>query len=193
MKLNNLVLAGLLCGAPVLASAQVNFGIGVNVTAPIGQPPPPPMVENYGPPPGPEFVWVGGHWAWHHHRWNWEAGHWARHPGFMWAPGHWNQVNGGWVWVEGGWVPAGGVAYAPAPGEVIIQQAPPPPIVETYGPAPGPDFFWIGGRWAWNGGRWGWVGGHWDRHPHWHPGAGWIAGHWNHGPRGYVWVEGRWR
>jgi hypothetical protein len=102
------------------------------------------------------------------------------------------------MWVEGQWVPAavmaGPVSYGPptAP-EVVVEEAPPAPMVETYGPAPGPDFFWITGRWARVGGRWSWAGGRWERHPHPHPGGAWIAGHWNHGPHGYVWIEGRWR
>jgi len=194
MKLNHLLLAGLICGAPLATFAEINIGVGLNFSAPISEAPPPPLAETYGPPPGPDFAWVGGHWFWHHHHWVWGAGHWARRPGFVWSSGHWAQSGGGWVWVEGQWVPAAALAPAPDYGpEVIVQSAPPPPQVEYYGPAPGPDYFWIGGRWAWNGGRWAWVGGRWDRHPHWHPGGGWVAGHWDRRGGGYAWVEGRWR
>ena len=53
-----------------------------------------------------------------------------------------------------------------------------PTVAEAIPVAPGPDFFWIGGRWQWNG-RWVWVNGHFDRHPHYHPGAYWENGHWD--------------
>ncbi len=81
---------------------------------------------------------------------------------------------------------------APATTVYVAQSAPPPPIVETYGPAPGPDFFWVGGHWGWNG-RWVWVHGNYERHPHWHRGGGWVAGRWEARHGRYVWVEGHWR
>jgi len=197
MKINHLMLAGLLCGAPLAVSAQVRFGVGVNFGPPVPEPPPQAFVENVGPAPMPGYVWVSGQWVWHHGRWMRTRGHWAYRPGFVWQPGAWQQANGGWVWVEGQWVPAAPMVASqpppPASDVVVVESAPPPPLLETYGPAPGPDYFWIGGRWGWYGGRWSWVGGRWDRHPHWHPGGGWVPGHWDHRGHGYAWVEGRWR
>jgi len=195
MKLNSLVIAGLLCGAPLIGSAQINVGVGVNFGAPVREAPPPPRGEVIQVAPGPGYVWISGHWIWRH-GWVWAPGHWDRHLGYTWSPGHWDRRPEGYVWIEGQWVPAAPVGYAPPPagypGEVVIQAAPPPVIAETYGPAPGPDFFWIGGRWDWQG-RWVWTRGRWARHPHWHPGGGWVAGHWDNRHGGYVWVEGRWR
>lgn len=59
------------------------------------------------------------------------------------------------------------------PQEVVVDQAPPPPLVEYVGVAPGPGYFWIGGYYHWSGGRWVWYRGHYERPPH--AGARWIA------------------
>ena len=75
--------------------------------------------------------------------------------------------------------------------QVAITVAPPAPIVETRGPAPGSGFVWIAGYHRWDGGRYVWVPGRWDRPPH--PGAHWVAHRWVHRHGGWVLVEGRWR
>src|SRR5271157_1756925 len=49
-----------------------------------------------------------------------------------------------------------GVVYT-EPGEVVVADAPPAPIVEAVRIAPGPGYFWIGGYYHWYGNRWGWV------------------------------------
>jgi hypothetical protein len=68
-----------------------------------GMPPPPPQVEVLPVAPGPDFVWIGGHWGWHG-RWVWEGGRYERHPHGRWEAGHWDHRPGrGYVWVEGRW------------------------------------------------------------------------------------------
>jgi hypothetical protein len=79
------------------------------------------------------------------------------------------------------------------PAPVVVVGQPPAPRVEVVTTAPGPDYFWIAGRWNWDGGRWVWLNGHYERHPHFHPGGGWEQGHWEHRGGNSVWVEGRWR
>lgn len=66
--------------------------------------PPPAQVEVIPVRPGPEFVWVGGVWAWHG-RWVWEAGRWDRppRPGVHWVAGRYYYRGGRHVWVAGGW------------------------------------------------------------------------------------------
>src|SRR5882724_8286902 len=71
-------------------------GCGVGVRAPAGgvvyASAPPPVtaeVDIQTASPGPDYVWVGGAWAWGpERRWNWERGHWDRppHPGAHWEP-----------------------------------------------------------------------------------------------------------
>jgi hypothetical protein len=176
--------------------------------------PPPPMVERRPRQPGPDFVWIEGHWSWARHRggWVWIAGHWDRRPGYVWIAGHWDHRREGWIWVEGRWgVPApvvvgppppppapvvvGPPGPPPQPGvnvvpppttpEVVVYSAPPAIIVEERGRPPGPEF-------AWNG-RWVWIHGVWRHHPHWHPGGGWVEGHWEARGGGQIWIEGYWR
>jgi hypothetical protein len=200
MKINKLTLIALLAGAPAAVLADSHFDIGVSIAVPppgavvVGNPPPPPAAETIVPAPGPDFVWVTGHWAWkgHWRHWVWARGHWARRPwpGAVWLSGRWAPSAGGWVWLEGRWA-----AQQPSPvvsQEVVVSDSPPPPVAEAIYPAPGPDFFWISGYWAWEG-RWMWRPGHYERHPHFHPGAGWTDGHWDRRGGGFVWVPGRWR
>jgi hypothetical protein len=80
---------------------------------------------------------------------------------------------------------------AAAFAQVYVHVGPPPPVYETRGPAPGPDFAWIGGYHRWDGQRYVWVGGRWDRRPHAH--AVWVRHRWVHRHGGYVMLEGHWR
>jgi hypothetical protein len=75
--------------------------------------------------------------------------------------------------------------------QVVVRVGPPAPIVETRGPAPGPNFEWIAGYHRWDGAHYVWVPGRWDRRPH--PGAHWVAHRWVHRNGGYVLVEGHWK
>jgi hypothetical protein len=81
--------------------------------------------------------------------------------------------------------PAGEPEYYGAAGPV----APPAPVVETYGVAPSPGFFWVGGYWNWAGGRHVWVGGHWEA-----PRAGyrWAPHHWVQRRDGWHLAPGHW-
>lgn len=54
----------------------------------------------------------------------------------------------------------------PIPGEgdnVVVDIAPPAPLIEAVPPAPFEGGVWIGGYWGWRGGRHEWVPGRWDR------------------------------
>ena len=81
-------------------------------------------------------------------------------------------------------------ASAAQPTEVVVQQAPPAPPVETVVVAPGPGYVWVAGDWVWRG-SWVWVGGYWVYPPH--PHAVWVVGGWHHGSRGWHHVGGHWR
>jgi hypothetical protein len=78
----------------------------------------------------------------------------------------------------------------PAPAVVVDQPAPPPEVVEVQPPMPGPGFVWIGGYHRWYGGRYVWTHGYWGHPPYGY--HRWYGGHWNRGPRGYIYVGGRW-
>ena len=86
--------------------------------------------------------------------------------------------------------PAGAV-YAAEPGEVYVDAAPPAPIFETVGIAPGPGYFWIGGYYHWYGNRWGWVRGHYERPPR--RGAIWVGPRYEFRGGRRVYIRGYWR
>jgi WXXGXW repeat (2 copies) len=80
---------------PAAANAQVYVRVA----------PPVVVVEHPGPPPGPEFEWIGGYHRWDGARYVWVPGHYDRrpHPGAHWVAHHWVHRSGGWVLVEGHW------------------------------------------------------------------------------------------
>jgi len=67
--------------------------------------PPADVVEVVPAQPGPEFIWIGGHYRWDGGRYLWMTGHWAKAPeGYReWVAGHWVRREGGFLWVEGRW------------------------------------------------------------------------------------------
>lgn len=75
---------------------------------------------------------------------------------------------------------------------VIIKTAPPPPVsVAIVGRAPSSLYVWRPGYYHGSGGRYVWVAGRWVKPPH--RGMVWVAPAWQQGPKGYVYVAGRWR
>lgn len=96
-----------------LATLVFIAALGGCATAPPGSrvyvrvAPPPARVEAVSPAPGPQYVWVRGHWRWapREASYRWVPGHWLRlQPGYRtWVPGHWARDRRGWFWVEGHW------------------------------------------------------------------------------------------
>jgi hypothetical protein len=80
---------------PVVSLAQVSIQIG----------PPPPVVEHYGPPPHPGYVWQGGYQRWDGHHYAWAPGHWGRppHPGAVWVAGNYDHRGRGYAYHPGYW------------------------------------------------------------------------------------------
>ena len=76
-------------------------------------------------------------------------------------------------------------------GEIVINEAPPPPRHEVRMESPGPDYVWIDGYWGWDGHRHEWVAGHWERPPHGH--GHWEAPRWEQRNGSYVFIQGNWR
>jgi hypothetical protein len=79
----------------VASQAQVAIRIG----------PPPPVVEHYGPPPRPGWVWVGGFHRWDGARYVWVAGHYAAppRPGVRWVPDGYYRRGGQYYYRHGYW------------------------------------------------------------------------------------------
>jgi hypothetical protein len=96
------VVAALALGL-LATTACVPDSASVGVT--VSTPPPVARVEVIGTAPGPEYVWIGGHWRWQGTEYVWVDGRWDRgpNPRAKWVPGHWKQTKRGWVWKEGHW------------------------------------------------------------------------------------------
>jgi hypothetical protein len=179
---------------PALGHAQVIVqGVRVGVA-------PPAMRTEVRPvAPSPRHVWIAGHWAWRGGAHAWVPGYYALPPaqGYHWVHARWVNEGGSWVFYEGHWAleqptqPSYVYDPGPAPAqEVVVQQAPPPEVVEVRPAAPFGGAVWIPGYWHWNGYRHVWVGGHWSAPRH---GWVWVRHQWVQTPGGgWRWVPGHW-
>jgi hypothetical protein len=97
MKKMTLVLLLALSLAPAASMAQVGVAVRVG--------PPAPIVEHYGRPPHPGYVWISGYHRWDGARYAWVPGRWDRppRPHAVWVPHRWVHHRDGWVLVEGHW------------------------------------------------------------------------------------------
>ncbi len=69
----------------------------------IPEPPPPLKTEIKTAKPGPNAVWIDGHWKWNGHKYVWKPGYWEKNPRGTWVPGHYTKRSRGHVWVPGHW------------------------------------------------------------------------------------------
>jgi hypothetical protein len=96
---------------PVASFAGIAVGVSINIA--------PPALPVYvqPAPPGPDFLWTPGYWAWGDDGYYWVPGTWvlAPSPGLLWTPGYWGWVDGAYIWHTGYWGPHvgfyGGVNY----------------------------------------------------------------------------------
>jgi hypothetical protein len=79
---------------------------------------------------------------------------------------------------------------APPDQEVVVTEAPPTVVYEAAPPPPEVGVIWIQPEYVLVGGRYELRHGHWDHPPQGH--NRWVASHYEHGPRGYIYVSGRW-
>jgi hypothetical protein len=98
-----MLLAATVLGLAIAPACIVPEGGAVGVT--VSTPPPAARVEVISTSPGPDYVWIGGHWGWHGTEYVWVDGRWDRppKPRSKWVPGKWKHTNRGWVWKEGHW------------------------------------------------------------------------------------------
>jgi hypothetical protein len=92
-----LLVAALFASALAVGTAHAQVAVRIG--------PPPPVVEHYGRPPHPGWVWRGGYQRWDGRRYAWVSGYWVRppRPRAVWVPAHWVQRRHGWVFVQGHW------------------------------------------------------------------------------------------
>lgn len=54
--------------------------------------------------PGPEYVWIRGHWGYAGGAYAWVPGRWERPDGRRrWVDGRWAHDRNGWFYIEGHW------------------------------------------------------------------------------------------
>ena len=80
----------------------------VQVSEPPPPPPPPPApVEETGPAPTPDSVWINGYWALDDHgRYYWIRGHWVVPPSERYSvyhPPHWSRRGHTYIYIRGYW------------------------------------------------------------------------------------------
>ncbi len=158
--------------------------------------PPPPIAERRsGDRPGPGAVWTAGNWEWDPDgdRFVWVAGSWRVPPaGTVWVAGRWMHDAGGWYWVPGAFRRrADRPAVAANRPAWRISGPPAEQPDDTPPPAPGPDFFYVPGRYSPTaaGDRLAWVPGFWSAVQ---PGWDWIPARWVRRPDGWDYREGHW-
>jgi hypothetical protein len=83
----------------------------------------------------------------------------------------------------------------PKPGsnvgrELMVADAPPPPVVEEVTVSPGAGYVWIAGEWNWQG-HWVWESGHWARPPR--PGMTWVPNKFVYRRGKPVFIQGGWK
>jgi len=110
-----------LAALPVASFAGVAIGVSINIA------PPPLPVYVQPAPPGADYIWTPGYWAYGDDGYYWVPGTWvlAPEPGLLWTPGYWGWIDGAYLWHAGYWGPHvgfyGGVNYGYGYGGVGFQ------------------------------------------------------------------------
>jgi hypothetical protein len=106
-----LALASGVATAPLMQHAWAAVEISISIA-------PPPLVVYEQPPlPGPGYMWSPGYWAYADDDYYWVPGTWVEPPqvGLLWTPGYWGFNDGNYVFNAGYWGPTvgfyGGVDY----------------------------------------------------------------------------------
>ena len=91
----------------LLAALALASGCGIMPVPAAPGPSSPTAAEAVPASPGPDFVWVPGHWTWHQDVQTWVAGAWLLppRPGYGWQPGHWVARGPEQIWLDGYWSP----------------------------------------------------------------------------------------
>jgi len=83
------------------------------------------------------------------------------------------------------------LTVAAGAADIRVRIAPPRPLLERRGPAPGRGYIWTPGYHRWDGRAYVWAPGAWVQPPR--PRARWVSAHWAKRGHEWVFVEGHWR
>lgn len=99
-----LILLTALLAAACTASPHAHGHVGIHA---VSHAPPPPRAEVVVAKPGPDRVWVPGHWDWKPQRdaYAWVEGRWVRPPrrGAVWVAPRVERRSGNRVYIAGHW------------------------------------------------------------------------------------------
>jgi hypothetical protein len=104
MRYRSLRYVAAICVIGGLAACVPPRRLGIDVVY-VDRAPPPRRVEVVPARPGPEFVWIEGHWAWANNDYAWHQGRWERPPRrhAHWVRGRWRKHGHEWYWEPGHW------------------------------------------------------------------------------------------
>ena len=98
-----LALPALVVMMPTAAHAEFSVGLDIRV----GYAPPPMPIYDQPPIPGPDYIWVPGHWAWSDwiDDYYWVQGYWEQppEPELLWTPAWWGWDEGAFRFHPGYW------------------------------------------------------------------------------------------
>lgn len=137
--------------------------------------------------PSPSHFWAPGHWYWEGGRHVWMGGYWeAPRQGEEWIGPRWVNEGGAWVYRPGHWR----VVEQVVPTEVVVESAPPAPIIEEVPVARPQGQVWIPGHWWWQGNHHVWLRGHFEMERR---GMAWEPAHWTAEGGRWHFAPGHWR
>jgi hypothetical protein len=99
LSVRSLLFALVLLAISAASSAQIGFGVSINIA--------PPELPVYDQPiaPGDGYIWTPGYWAYGDDDYYWVPGTWVMAPevGYLWTPGYWGWDNNGYLFHDGYW------------------------------------------------------------------------------------------
>ena len=99
LSIRSLLFALILLAISAASSAQIGFGVSINIA--------PPELPVYDQPiaPGDGYIWTPGYWAYGDDDYYWVPGTWVMAPevGYLWTPGYWGGDGDNYIFHEGYW------------------------------------------------------------------------------------------
>ena len=99
LSIRSLLFALVLLAISAASSAQIGFGVSINIA--------PPELPVYEQPmaPGDGYIWTPGYWAYGDDDYYWVPGTWVMAPevGYLWTPGYWGWGDNGYLFHGGYW------------------------------------------------------------------------------------------